>query len=76
MKLTIEVNDLERIYLRLAVKKAMSAALCSILDTKADEDMANGAREVSLTAFRGEFNYYAKILEKLNEAEERAESER
>lgn len=76
MKLTIEMNDLERIYLRLAVKKAMSAALCSILDTKADEDMANGAREVSLTAFRGEFNYYAKILEKLNEAEERAESER
>lgn len=75
MKLTIEMNDLERIYLRLAVKKAMSAALCSILDTKADEDMANGAREVSLTAFRGEFNYYAKILEKLNEAEERAESE-
>lgn len=76
MKLTIEMNDLERIYLRLAVKKAMSAALCSILDTKADEDMANGAREVSLMAFRGEFNYYAKILEKLNEAEERAESER
>lgn len=40
MKLTIEVNDLERIYLRLAVKKAMSAALCSVLDTKADEGMA------------------------------------
>lgn len=75
MKLTIAVNDLERIYLRLAVKKAMSAALCSILDTKADESMAEGAREVSLHAFREEFNRYAKILEKLNEAEERAESE-
>ena len=76
MKLTIEVNDLERIYLRLAIKKAMSAALCSILDTKADEGMAEGARKVSLTAFRGEFNHYAKILKKLNEAEEHAESER
>lgn len=75
MKLTIEANDLERIYLRLAVKKAMSAALCSILDTKADEGMAKGAREVSLYAFREEFNRYAGILEKLNEAEERVESE-
>lgn len=76
MKLTIETNELERIYLRLAVKKAMSAALCSILDTKADEGMAKGAREVSLTAFREEFTRYAGILEKLNKAEELAENER
>ena len=72
IKLELETKE-ERMFLRVALQKAQSCALCAILDTKDDKELSESMKAFNLERLRKEHELYARLVSRLDNATDEAE---
>ena len=72
IKLELEIEE-ERMFLRVALQKAQSCALCVILDAKDDQELSESMKAFNLERLRKEHGLYARLVSRLDNATDEAE---
>lgn len=73
IKLELETEK-ERMFLRIALQKAQSCALCAILDTKDDKELSESMKAFNLESLKKEHDLYARLVSRLDDATDEVET--
>lgn len=74
-KIKLELKtEQERIYLRIALQKAHACAFGAVLDSKNDSELDEKTKQFNHERFSREMRLYARLLARLEDATDEAES--
>ena len=74
-KITLELKtEQERMYLRIALQKAHACAFGAVIDSKNDSELDEKTKQFNHERFSREMRLYARLISRLNDATDEAES--